>query len=183
MLPNIVPCFPCRGRSLANAILLKPTFPSCLTPNPLAAPRPEQTLVLKSSSIRGCQTYSTTTSMRIAAVRGDLLSPLSHARVVKLGSASTTATPSIEALPAKRGQKQIWRVTSTLLTEPSSPPSQHVSAFWQESVHPDDVGATVLVTNTGKYCYNRMPYGVCNAPCFFADIAYKAFGHIRELLC
>ncbi|CAB1109534.1 unnamed protein product [Ectocarpus sp. CCAP 1310/34] len=35
------------------------------------------------------------------------------------------------------------------------------SAYWQIPVHPDHVERTAFVTNSGKYCYKRMPFGVC----------------------
>ena len=57
------------------------------------------------------------------------------------------------------------------------------SAYWQIPVHPDHVERTALfVTNRGKYCFNRMPFGVCNAPWLFTEMAQKTLGHIPELL-
>ena len=57
------------------------------------------------------------------------------------------------------------------------------SAYWQIPVHPDDVERTALfVTNRGKYCFNRMPFGVCNVPWLFTEMAQKTLGHISELL-
>ena len=39
------------------------------------------------------------------------------------------------------------------------------SAYWQISVHPDHVEFTAFVSKkSGKYCYNCMPFGGCNAP-------------------
>ncbi|CAB1102857.1 unnamed protein product [Ectocarpus sp. CCAP 1310/34] len=38
------------------------------------------------------------------------------------------------------------------------------SAYWQIPVHPDHVERTAFVTNSGKYCYKRMPFGVCHIP-------------------
>ena len=31
------------------------------------------------------------------------------------------------------------------------------SAYWKILVHPDHVESTAFVTNSGKYCYTRMP--------------------------
>ena len=56
------------------------------------------------------------------------------------------------------------------------------SACWQIPVHPDHVESTAFVTNSGKYCYKRMPFGVCNAPWLFTEMAHKTLGHIPELL-
>ncbi|CAB1105069.1 unnamed protein product [Ectocarpus sp. CCAP 1310/34] len=56
------------------------------------------------------------------------------------------------------------------------------SAYWQIPVHPDHVERTAFVTNSGKYCYKRMPFGVCNAPWIFTEMAHKTLGHIPELL-
>ena len=38
------------------------------------------------------------------------------------------------------------------------------------------------MTNRGKYCFNRMPFGVCNAPWLFTEMAQKTLGYIPELL-
>ena len=56
------------------------------------------------------------------------------------------------------------------------------SAYWQIPVHPDHIERTAFVTNSGKYCYRRMPFGVCNAPWIFTEMAHKTLGHIPELL-
>ena len=56
------------------------------------------------------------------------------------------------------------------------------SAYWQVPVHPDHVERTAFVTNRGKYCFNRMPFGVCNALWRFTEMAQKTLGHIPELL-
>ena len=57
------------------------------------------------------------------------------------------------------------------------------SAYWQIPVHPDHVETTTFfVTNSGKHCYKRMPFGVCNALWLFTEMAHKTLGHIPELL-
>ena len=56
------------------------------------------------------------------------------------------------------------------------------SAYWQIPVHPDHVETKAFVTNSGKYCSKRMPFGVCNAPWLFTEMAHKTLGHIPELL-
>ena len=56
------------------------------------------------------------------------------------------------------------------------------SAYWQIPVHPDHVQTTVFVTSSGKYCYKRMPFGVCNALWRFTEIFHKTLGHFPELL-
>lgn len=56
-------------------------------------------------------------------------------------------------------------------------------AYWQIPVHPDHVESTPFVTNSGRYCYERMLFGVCNAPWLFTEMAHKTLGHIPELCC
>ena len=56
------------------------------------------------------------------------------------------------------------------------------SAYWQIHVHPYHVESTAFVTDTGKDCYKRMPFGVCNAPWLFTEMVRKTLGHIPELL-
>ena len=56
------------------------------------------------------------------------------------------------------------------------------SAYWQIPVHPDHIERTAFVTNSGKYCFKRMPFGVCNAPWIFTEMAHRTLGHIPELL-
>ena len=56
------------------------------------------------------------------------------------------------------------------------------TAYWQIPVHPDHVERTAFVTSRGEYCFNRMLFGVCNAPWLFTEMAQKTLGHIPELL-
>ena len=37
------------------------------------------------------------------------------------------------------------------------------SAYWQIPVHPDHVETTAFATDSGKYCYKRVAFGVYNA--------------------
>ena len=55
-------------------------------------------------------------------------------------------------------------------------------ACWQIPVHPDHVETTAFVTNFGKYCYKRMPFGLCNASWLFTEMAHKTLGHFPGLL-
>ena len=56
------------------------------------------------------------------------------------------------------------------------------TAFWQIPVHPDHVERTAFVTSRGKYCFNRMPFGLCNATWLFTKMTQKTLGHIPEPL-
>ena len=56
------------------------------------------------------------------------------------------------------------------------------TAYWQIPVHPDHVDTTAFVNNNGTYCYNRMPFGVCNAPGGVTEMRHKTLGHLPELL-
>ena len=55
-------------------------------------------------------------------------------------------------------------------------------AYWQIPVHPDNVKRTAFVTNYGKYFFNRMSFGICNAPWLFTKMPQGTLGHIPELL-
>ena len=54
------------------------------------------------------------------------------------------------------------------------------SAYCQIPVDPDHIESTAFVTNSGKYCYKRMPFGVCNAPWLFTEMAHKTLGRIPD---
>ena len=54
------------------------------------------------------------------------------------------------------------------------------SAYWQIPVHPDQVESTAFVTNSGKYCYKRMSFGVCDAPWLFTEMEHKTLDHIPK---
>ena len=56
------------------------------------------------------------------------------------------------------------------------------SAYWQIPVHPDHVETTAFVTNAGKYCCKRMPFGVGNPPWLFSEMAHKTLGHVAVVL-
>ena len=56
------------------------------------------------------------------------------------------------------------------------------TAYWQIPVHPDHVKRTAFVTSRGKYCFNRMPFDVCNAAWLFTEMIQTTLGHIPELL-
>ena len=53
-----------------------------------------------------------------------------------------------------------------------------LSAFWQLPVHEDHVERTAFVTLTGKHCFLRMPFGVCNAPWLFQHMISLNLGHL-----
>ena len=61
-----------------------------------------------------------------------------------------------------------------------------LSAFHQLPVATADVEATAFTTQRGKYCFKRMPFGVCNAPWLFQRMMALAFHDIAAscgLLC
>lgn len=53
-----------------------------------------------------------------------------------------------------------------------------LSAFWQIPVATEHIDRTAFVTPHGKYCFKRMPFGVCNAPWLFQQIMSMALGHL-----
>ena len=52
------------------------------------------------------------------------------------------------------------------------------SAFWQLPVAEEHIDRTAFVTPTGKFCFERMPFGVCYAPWLFQHMMSFAFGHV-----
>lgn len=53
-----------------------------------------------------------------------------------------------------------------------------LSAFWQLPVDEDHIERTAFVTPSGKYCFLRMPFGVCNAPWLFQHMMSLTLGHL-----
>ena len=60
------------------------------------------------------------------------------------------------------------------------------SDFHQLPVADSDIESTAFVTSKGKYCFKRMPFGVCNAPWLYQHMMSLALGDIGSangLLC
>ena len=56
------------------------------------------------------------------------------------------------------------------------------SAYWQIPVHPDHIERTAFVTNRGKYCFNRMPFGGCKCSTdFYGDGSENIKPHSRAV--
>ena len=53
-----------------------------------------------------------------------------------------------------------------------------LSAFWQLPVAEEHIDRTAFVTPTGKFCFKRMPFGVCNAPWLFQHMMSVTFSHL-----
>ena len=53
-----------------------------------------------------------------------------------------------------------------------------LSAVWQLPVAEEHIDRTAFVTPTGKFCFYRMPFGVCNAPWLFQHMMSVTFGHL-----
>ena len=52
-----------------------------------------------------------------------------------------------------------------------------LSTFWQLPVEEEHIDRTASVTPAGKFCFKRMPFGVCNAPWLFQHMMSVTFGH------
>ena len=50
------------------------------------------------------------------------------------------------------------------------------SAFHQQPVADSDIESTAFVTEKGKYCFKRMPFGVSNAPWLYQSTTSLALG-------
>ena len=46
-------------------------------------------------------------------------------------------------------------------------------AYWQVKLSKESQEATAFELLDAQYCYQRMPYGLCNAPAIFAELMYK----------
>ena len=53
-----------------------------------------------------------------------------------------------------------------------------LSAFWQLPVAEDHIERTAFVTPSSKFCFNRMPFGVANAPLLFQHTMSLTLGHL-----
>ena len=55
-----------------------------------------------------------------------------------------------------------------------------MSTYNQVEVHPDERHKTAFTTPMGLFEYNRMPFGLCNAPALFQKLMQTIFS--EELL-
>ena len=53
-----------------------------------------------------------------------------------------------------------------------------LSAFWQLPVAEEHIDRAAFVTPTGKFCFKRMPFGVCKAPWLFQRVMSVTLGHL-----
>lgn len=57
------------------------------------------------------------------------------------------------------------------------------SGFWQIGVHPNSVEKTAFITPDGLYHFLKMPFGLCNAPSTFQNLADKVFQGLKWKEC
>ena len=57
------------------------------------------------------------------------------------------------------------------------------SGFWQVKLHPECRELTTYITLYGKYCFNKMPFGISSAPESFQHQMSKILAEIDGVLC
>lgn len=50
------------------------------------------------------------------------------------------------------------------------------SGFWQLQLHPESRSLTTFITPFGRYCFNRVPFGISSAP----EVYVKRMSQILE---
>ena len=57
------------------------------------------------------------------------------------------------------------------------------SGFWQIAMDEETKHKTTFVTRNGQYCWNRLPYGLCNSPITFQKVMNKVLGDLLTKSC
>ena len=57
------------------------------------------------------------------------------------------------------------------------------SGFWQIAMDEETKHKTTFVTRNGQYCWNRLPYGLCNSPIRFQKVMNKVLGDLLTKSC
>ena len=120
--------------------------------------------------------YWSKESLRSAQVLRVVLLLLSAKLMGHSGSVLTTVTLLIVIWSVKLGPCRTSKLISMLWVEPSSSVTDVQSVFHQLPVADSDVESTAFVTAKGKYCFIRMPFGVCNAPWLYQRMMSLALG-------
>ncbi|MGL5707225.1 MAG: reverse transcriptase domain-containing protein, partial [Aeromonas sp.] len=53
--------------------------------------------------------------------------------------------------------------------------------FYQVEIHEKDRNKTAFVTSMGKYEFNRVPFGLLNAPKYFHNLIQESLGHVKGI--
>ena len=57
------------------------------------------------------------------------------------------------------------------------------SGFWQVPLAPSSRLLTTFLTPCGRYCFNKLPFGICSAPVHFQCQMDKTLAGLKEVLC
>ena len=58
-----------------------------------------------------------------------------------------------------------------------------ISGFWQVVFEPESKLLTTFITPWGRYCFNRMPFGISSAPEFFQRSMSKILQGLEGVVC
>ena len=57
------------------------------------------------------------------------------------------------------------------------------SGFWQVNLHPESKLLTTFVTPWGRFCFNKMPFGISSAPEYFQKTMEKILQGLKGVVC
>ena len=57
------------------------------------------------------------------------------------------------------------------------------SGYWQITLEPDSAKLTTFITPFGRFCFNRLPFGITSAPEHFQRRMSQILGDLEGVIC